>query len=54
MPGYVWVSQVPPKLVELLEHDEGLLRVLVLQVVRRADAGDPGPDDQHVEVFRGG
>ena len=39
---------------ELLEHDERLLRVLVLQVICRADAGDPGPDDQHVEMFGGG
>ncbi len=39
--------------LELLEHDERLLGALVLQVVRRADTGDAGADDQDVEVFDG-
>jgi hypothetical protein len=36
-----------------LEHGEGLAGVLGAQVARRADTGDAGPYDEHVEVLAG-
>ena len=37
--------------VAALEDDETLAGALLLQVIARADAGQPGADDQHVEMF---
>ena len=51
MPGKRCVRQVPPKLALRLQHDERLGRTLVLQVPRRADAGDSGADDDDIEGF---
>ncbi len=37
--------------LERFENDEALVRALLLEVIGRADAGDAGADDQHVEMF---
>ncbi len=37
--------------VAALEDGKALARTFVLQVISRADAGQPGADDQHVEMF---
>src|SRR5258707_6165111 len=37
--------------VAALENDETLIRTVVLQVIARADAGQPGADDQHIDMF---
>src|ERR1700722_10643996 len=37
--------------VAALENDVALAGALLLQVIARADAGQPGADDQHVEMF---
>ena len=42
---------MPPIVVARLEDRVGLVREAALQVVRGADAGQPGADDQDVEVF---
>ena len=34
-----------------LENDITLAGTIVLQVIARADAGQPGADDQHVDMF---
>lgn len=41
----------PPARIPRLEDREALRRALGSQVARRADAGEPGPDDEHVEMF---
>ena len=48
-------EEVPgaPDGVATLEDREGLLRQAGLQVIRRADPGDAGADDQDVEVVGG-
>src|SRR5690606_22970240 len=33
------------------ENDEALVRALMLEMIGRADAGNPRADDQHVEMF---
>src|SRR3954469_8434749 len=47
-------EQVPgsPKCLPRLQNSEALGRAVRLQVVRRPDAGEPSPDDQHVDVLR--
>ena len=35
----------------LLEHDKARTTALVRQVIGAADTGNPGPNDQHVEMF---
>src|ERR1700722_8157208 len=37
--------------VAALENDVALAGALLLQVIARADAGQSGADDQHVEMF---
>src|SRR5664279_2977295 len=38
--------------VAALENGKILAEALLLQVITRADAGQPSADDQHVEMFR--
>ena len=51
MPGYLCVSQVPPKLSELFEHHEASVGALCGQMVGGADAGNACAHDQNVEVL---
>jgi hypothetical protein len=47
----------PPRaaaLVERVEEQEAAARLLVEQVVGGSDTGDPGADDEHVDVLDGG
>src|ERR1700681_4318683 len=37
--------------VAALENDKTLGRAIALEVIARADSGQPGADDQHVEMF---
>ena len=37
--------------VAALENDVALAGAFLLQMIARADAGQPGADDQHVEMF---
>ena len=50
----VCVSQVPPKSSSASSTTNVRPRALLRQVIGGADAGDAGPDDQHVEVLGGG
>ncbi len=40
--------------VLVFQHHKGFARALFQQMMGRADAGDTGADNQHIEVFRGG
>ena len=48
------IAMRPPRPAEPLlrfEHDEARSRALMRQVIGGANPGNPGPDDQHVEVL---
>ena len=40
--------------LQVLQHHEALARAVVLQVIGPADAGNPGPHDQYIEVLGSG
>src|SRR5262249_26421881 len=48
------IAMGPPRAAEAflrVKRDETLVRALLFKVIGRTDAGDPGPDDEHIEML---